>query len=279
MDMTILYIVVGICVPVALLLCVILLVELRRMMAVTKLYAGEGRDLRFVCALLRHYLPGGKWRILRHPCILADDRNCPPRADLLIIGGGGLLVLTVDDRQGHFVTPPTGDWTLWQGKGYKKVPNRFNEGRKYTSVLNNLLVRAGLSCPVVNLIILSDDDATVDDLYAENVLTCDQLIPYLKRFCKGRMLSTARQKKLREVLAAHHVRCRKALEQVVRAARQQRMEEEADNASADADDLFGRREDAPAQVDNEGTVLEAAVDPTVQAEEQNSAPETDGDLQ
>lgn len=214
MDLTILYIVVGICIPLALGLCLLLFIELSRMMAVTKLYSGEGRDLRFVCALLRHYLPGGKWRILRHPCILPNAKEAPPRADLLIIGGGGLLVLTVDDRSGHFVTPPTGDWTLWQGKGYEKVANRFAEGRKYTAVLNGLLVRAGLSCPVINIIVLSDDEATADDLYAENVLTCDQLIPYLKRFCKGRMLSTSRQKKLREVLATHHVRCRKALEQL-----------------------------------------------------------------
>lgn len=214
MNLTVLYIVVAICVPLALLLCLLLFVELRRMMAVTKLYSEEGRDLRFVCALLRHYLPGGKWRILRNPCILSNATDAPPRADLLIIGGGGLLVLTVDDRSGHFVTPPTGDWTLWQGKGHEKVANRFNDGRKYIAVLNGLVVRAGLSCPVINLLILSDDEATADDLYSENVLTCNQLIPYLKRFCKGRMLSTSKQKKLRELLAAHHVRCRKALEQV-----------------------------------------------------------------
>ncbi len=214
MDLTILYIVVGVCVPVALGLCALLFVELSRMMATAKLYSVEERDLRFVCALLRQHLPGGKWRILRHPCILNSSQDAPPRADLLIIGGGGLLVLTVDDRPGHFVTPPTGDWTIWQERSRQKVANRFNEGRKYTSVLNSLLVRAGLSCPVINIVVLSDDEATADDLYAENVLTCDQLVPYLKRFCKGRMLSTARQKKLREVLAAHHVRCRRALEQL-----------------------------------------------------------------
>jgi hypothetical protein len=119
----------------------------------------------------------------------------------------------------------------------------------------------------VNLIVLSDDEATADDLYAENVLTCDQLIPYLKRFCKGRMLSTARQKKLREVLAAHHVRCRKALEQVGRTAREQRAEQVAENGYPA--NLFGRREDAPAET-------ETAIP---QAEEQSSASEADGDPQ
>ncbi|MBO5778520.1 MAG: NERD domain-containing protein [Clostridia bacterium] len=244
MDLTILYIVVGVCVPLALGLCVLLFFELSRMMATAKLYSVAGRDLRFVCALLRQHLPGGKWRILRHPCILPNSKDAPPRADLLIIGGGGLLVLTVDDREGHFVTPPTGDWTLWKGNGYEKVANRFNEGRKYTAVLNNLVVRAGLSCPVINIIVLSDDEATADDLYAENVLTCDQLVPYLKRFCKGRMLSTARQKKLREVLASHHVRCRRALEQLDNPIYQpvSALEQEADYT---ADSLFGEESPDP----------------------------------
>lgn len=245
MDLTILYIVVAVCIPLALLLCLLLFWELRRMMAVTKLYSEEGRDLRFVCALLRHYLPGGKWRILRHPCILSDATEAPPRADLLIIGGGGLLVLTVDDRSGHFVTPPTGDWTLWQGKGYEKVANRFNDGRKYISVLNGLLVRSGLSCPVINLLILSDDEATADDLYGENVLTCNQLIPYLKRFCQGRMLSVSRQKKLREVLAAHHVRCRKALEQVEQPVSDSGFTSVLqDDSDYTADSLFGEEFDS-----------------------------------
>lgn len=262
MDQTILYIVVGACVPVALLLCLYLFWELRRMMAVAKLYSGEDRDLRFVCALLRQYLPGGKWRILRNPCVLSDDGEIPPRADLIIIGGGGLLVLTVDDREGHFITPPTGAWTLWQGKGYEKITNRFTYGRKYTSVLNSLLVRAGLSCPIGNLVVLSDDEATIDDLYAENVLTCDQLIPYLKRFCKGKMLSKSKQKKLREVLAAHHVRCRKTLEQAVRMSRESRASRSEQSDRYTADSIFGKAspEERSSRAQVPGEAADADVD-------------------
>ena len=207
-----LYIVFGVSAVVALALCAVLALGIRKGIAVAKLYAGRGRDLRFVCALLRHYLPGGKWRILRSPCLLSDHNGAPPRADLMVIGGGGVLILTVDDRPGHFSTPPTGDWTYWQDGEMVKVPNRFTEGRQYITVVNSLLVRAGVSCPVLNLIVLSDDFAGADDLYAENVMTGNQLVPYVKRFCKGGMLTTKQQQHLRQVIASHHAKCRKALE-------------------------------------------------------------------
>ncbi len=208
-----LYIILIVGALVALALGAVLIIALRRSMSVAKLYAARGRDLRFVCALLRYYLPGGKWRILRNPCLLSDDKGAPPRADLLIIGGGGVLILTVDERTGRFSTPPTGDWTHWQeGAGSHRVPNRFTEGRQYTATVNGLLVRAGISCPVINLIVMSDDHVTADDLYAENVMTCDQLVPYVKRFCKRGMLKSATQKRLRDLLVAHHVKCKKALE-------------------------------------------------------------------
>ncbi len=230
----ILYIIVGIAIPVALLLCVILALGLRRAIAVAKLYSGRGRDLRFVCALLRYYLPGGKWRILRNPCLLSDHDGAPPRADLVIVGGGGVLILTVDDRKGHFSTPPTEDWTYWLDGSFEKIPNRFTEGRQYTSVVNGLLVRAGISCPVINLIVLSDDHVAADDLYSENVLTCNHLVPYVKRFCKGGMLSKKTQKRLREIIVAHHAKCRKALESSEAAAVYSRTE----RSELTADELF-----------------------------------------
>lgn len=241
----ILYIVVGVAIPVALALCAVLALGLRRSMATAKLYSGRGRDLRFVCALLRYHLPGGKWRILRSPCLLSEHRGVSPRADLLIIGGGGVLILTVDDRAGHFSTPSTGDWTHWQDGEMEKIPNRFAEGRQYTSVVNGILVRAGISCPVINLIVLSDDYAAADDLYAENVLTCNQLVPYVQRFCKRGMLSKKNQKRLREILAAHHVKSRKALE-----AGDPASKNEPKKAGFTAADLF----DAPASR-GDGTVV------------------------
>lgn len=207
-----LYVVVGIAIPVALLLSVILGLELYRMFGVTNLYRSKGRDLQFVCALLRYYLPGGKWRILRNPCLLTDETVAPCRADLLVIGGGGVMILTVDDRYGHFSTPPVGNWTIWQdGKG-RRIPNRFAEGRQYISAINGILVRSGITCPVVSHVVLSDDSAVADDLYSENIYTGAQLVPYVKRFCNGKSLSRKEQMMLREAIVAHHRRCREVIE-------------------------------------------------------------------
>lgn len=241
MDKPLLYIVFVVSAVVALTLCGILALSIRKGVAVAKLYAGRGRDLRFVCALLRHYLPGGKWRILRSPCLLADHRGAPPRADLIVLGGGGVLILTVDDRPGHFSTPATGDWTHWQEGEMEKVPNRFTEGRQYISVVNGLLVRAGISCPVMNIIVLSDDFAGADDLYAENVMTGNQLVPYVKRFCKGSMLTTKQQQHLRQVIASHHAKCRKALESGEASAKAN------SDAPLTATNLFGDAAPAPAE--------------------------------
>lgn len=205
-----LYYVVGISIPLALLLSVVLGIELYRMFGVAGLYRLPERDLRFVCSLLRFYLPGGKWRILRNPYLLTDDKVAPCRADLIIIGGGGVMILTVEERRGHFSTPPSGNWTLWQdGKG-QRIPNRFAEGRQYVSAVNNILMRCGITCPVVSHVVLSDDSAIVDDLYNENVYTGAQLVPYVKKFCKGKALTKQEQMRLREAIAAHHSRCREA---------------------------------------------------------------------
>ena len=234
-----LYIIVGASIFVALALCAVLVMNIRKGMTLAKLYATGGRDFRFVCTLLRHELPGGKWRILRNPCLLSDDHGAPPRADLVVIGGGGVLILTVEERGGHFSTPPTGDWTHWDDGEMEKLPNRFTEGRQYQSVLNGLLVRAGVSCPVMNIVVLSDDFAGADDLYAENVMTGNKLVPYVKRVCKGSMLSTKQQQHLRQVIATHHAKCRKALESADAAAKQ------AEEAPITAGNLFGDAAPAP----------------------------------
>ncbi len=251
-----LYIVVGIAIPVALLLCVILALELRRLMGVINLYHVPQRDMQFVGSLLRFYLPGGKWRILQRPCLLTDNRVAPTRADLVIIGGKGVMVLTVDDRKGHFSTPATGSWTLWQdGKG-QRIPNRFNEGWQYVDVIQRIMAENGISCPVYNHIVLSDDYAKFDDLHSENVFTGAQLVPYARGFCKGKELSKEDQQKLREAIAAHHRSCREKIAKAkqIKAAEQADATEKIEIPMNLLESLLGNAQ-APANEQNENTEI------------------------
>ena len=211
-----LYIVEAIAIPAALLLCVILAAELRKLMGVTHLYREPGRDIRFARSLLGLYVPGAKWRIIEKPCFFTDDRIAPAHADLLIVGKKGVMILTVDPRGGHFSTPPTGAWTMWQdGKG-QRIPNRFDEGWKYADVIQQIMEKNGIDCPVSNCILLSDDDALIDDLYSENVFTGAQLVPHAKWFCKGRGLSQKKQKTLIAAINAYGQECRKSIEEAKR---------------------------------------------------------------
>ena len=206
------YIIVGIAIPLALLLSFVLAMELKKMFGVANLYRAPARDLRFICSLLLFFTPGGKWRILRNPCLLTDQGVASPRADVVVIGGGGVMILTVDQRKGHFTTPAIGPWTIWEdGKGVR-IPNRFIEGRQYVSAIHSILVKNSITCPVFNHVVLSDDYAMVDDLYNENVYTGAQLVPYVKHFCNEKVLSKKDQMRLREAIAAHHRRCRQIVE-------------------------------------------------------------------
>lgn len=204
------YIIVAVAIPLALGLSAILALELRKMLRVANLYRTPERDLRFICSLLFLNIPGGKWRILKNPCLLTDSSVAANRADIVIIGGGGVMVLTVDDRKGNFSTPALGPWTHWEDGKAIRIPNRFVEGRQYVSALHSILVKNSITCPVFNHVVLSDDYAMADDLYNENVYTGAQLVPYVKQFCKDRVLSKKEQLRLREAIAAHHRRCRQA---------------------------------------------------------------------
>ena len=213
-----LYIIVAIAVPVALLLAAIIAMELRKLLVLANLYRSRSRDMHFVSGLVGLYLPGKKRRMLVEPCLLTNDSAAPANADLVILGGKGVMILTVDERTGHFSTPPTGSWTLWDGGKGSRIPNRFNEGWQYATVINRIMAENGISCPVYNHIVLSDDDVRIDDLYSDNVFTGAQLVPYVKWFCRGRDLSPKKQKKLRAALLAHHDKCTRAIEEAKRKA-------------------------------------------------------------
>lgn len=177
--------------------------------SLTLLYAQNGRDYRFVCELLRLY--GDKNVLIKSPCLLKKYGDVPPRADAVIVGGGGVLILTVVDEPGQFSTPASGSWSVWQADEMKRLPNAFLPGRQYTSVLSGLLVKCGLSCPIVSAVVLTDDHATIDSLHEANVITAGDLIPYVKNFCRRRALGRGGQEKLKKAIKQHHEQCLRQL--------------------------------------------------------------------
>lgn len=191
------------------LLTIYLVTALCKRHSLSQLYADSARDFRFVCELLRRFTD--KKCIIKNPCLLRSYGTVSPRADALIVGGGGVLILTVLDEAGQYSAPVSGSWTVWQNGEMKKIPNAFLPGRQYTSVITSLLVKCGISCPVVNLVVLTDDHATVDSLHGEFVLTCKDLVPYVKGFCRSHALGTSGQEKLKKAIRQHHELCQKQL--------------------------------------------------------------------
>lgn len=192
-----------------LLLAIYLVTVLLKQHNLHRLYAENARDFRFVCELLRLFID--KDSIIKNPCLLKNYDTVSPRADALIVGGGGLLVLTVIDEPGQYSTPPSGNWTVWQNGEMKQIPNGFRAGKQYVSVLTNIMMKNGLSCPVVNLVVLTDDHAELDSLHEENVLTGDLLVPYVKDFNRRRALGRGGQAKLIKAIKQHHEHCLRRL--------------------------------------------------------------------
>lgn len=190
-------------------LAIYLVMSLMKRHALRQLYADGARDFRFVCELLRLYTK--KDSVIKNPCLLRSYGDIPSRADALVVGGGGLLILTVIDEPGQYSTPANGNWSIWQGLDRKQIPNAFLPGKQYTSVLTSVLMKNGLSCPIVNVVVLTDDHAEVDSLYDENVLTGDRLVPYVKAFCRGRALGRGGQEKLKKAIREHHEQCQRRL--------------------------------------------------------------------
>lgn len=179
-----------------------LITALLKQHALRQLYADGARDFRFVCELLRLFT--NKEGIVKNPCLLRSYGDIPPRADAVVVGGGGLLLLTVVDAPGQYSTPASGNWSVWQDGEVKQIPNAFLPGKQYASVLSSILMKNGISCPVVSVVVLTDDHAHVDSLYEENVLTADKLVPYVQSFAHRRALGRSGQAKLIKAIKQHH---------------------------------------------------------------------------
>lgn len=252
-----LYIVVAIAVPTALLLAVIIGLELRKLFGCIHLYRSPCRDIRFVNELLGLYVPGKKQRILQNPCLFPNEKMMQQSSTLLFFGGKGVMILTVESRTGHYSTPPTGAWTLWQGGKGHHLPNGFDKGWRYADVISRIMAENKITCPIVNHVVLSDDDARIDDLYSDNVFTGAQLVPYAKWFCRGRDLSPRNQKKLREAILAYQAKCMAEIEEAKEKAAAEKAKQSMDFfagllgdadefADAPADEIADAPTDAPA---------------------------------
>lgn len=192
-----------------LLISVYLIAYLLKRHSLSRLYDQNGRDFRFICELLRLY--GDKNTIIKNPCLMKNYGSVSPRADAVIVGGGGVLILTVLDEPGQYSTPASGSWSVWQAGEAKRLPNAFLPGRQYISVISGILVKCGLSCPVVNAVVLTDDHATIDSLHEANVMTANDLVAYVNAFCRRRALGRGGQEKLKKAIRQHHEQCQRQL--------------------------------------------------------------------
>lgn len=202
-----------------------LIVALVKRHSLNQLYDDSARDFRFVCELLRLYTR--KDNIIKNPCLLRSYGDISPRADALVVGGGGVMILTVVDEPGQFSAPAAGNWTVWQEGEAKRIPNAFLPGKQYTSVISSILMKNGLSCPIINVVVLTDDHAKVDSLHEANVLTGDRLVPCVREFNRRRALGKSGQAKLKKALKQHHEQCQRKLSTAM-----------ADTMTGDAIDAF-----------------------------------------
>lgn len=177
--------------------------------ALGQLYATGIRDFRFVAALLRLF--GNKKGVIKNPCLLRSYSDIPPRADLVIVGGGGVLIVTVVEGAGQYTTPANEDWTVWLDGEMKKIPCGFRAGKRYASVVSKILMKNGISCPIQNVVVLTDDYAKIDTLHSENVMTANDLIPFVQAFDRRRALSSGQQQLLKSAIKQHHELCQRQL--------------------------------------------------------------------
>ncbi len=183
-----------------------LIPEIMKYSKVNKLGSSGIRDKRFASELLSVYF---KKNVIENPYLLRSDKDCRPDADLLVVCEGGIIVLTVEDREGYFETPKNGDWTYRFEDEYQRIPNPFERGMYYANACSNIAKRNGISCPVYNLVLLTNDDAEYNDASGDGVLTNDMLIACVKSIKYKRKISVEETNRLIELIKQNDSHCRK----------------------------------------------------------------------
>ena len=183
-----------------------LIPEITKYSKVNKLNSSRIRDKRFATGLLSVYF---KKNIVENPYLLRTDKDCRPDADLLIICEGGIIVLSVEDREGYFETPKKGIWTLRNSEEVKRIPNLFERGLHYANACANIAKRNGIACPIFNLVLLSDDNAEYDEASGDGILTNDMLVSCIKSIKNKQKISSEEVARLVELFKQNDSHCRK----------------------------------------------------------------------
>ena len=99
-------------------LAVYIILAIRRRSYIAALYSSNVRDSRFAYSLLKIFF--GKY-VLRSLYLLKDQTEISPRADVIAVHRGGLVIITVLDKKGTYVTPPNESWTLTTEEGMQRI--------------------------------------------------------------------------------------------------------------------------------------------------------------
>lgn len=190
----------------AVLILFYLIPEITKYAKVNKLNSSNIRDKRFASGLLSVYF---KKNVIESPYLLRTDKDCRPDADLLVVCEGGIVVISVEDREGYFVTPKKGAWTVQQEEEVKRIPNLFERGMYYVSACSNIAKRNGIACPIFNLVLLSDDNAEYDEASGDSVLTNDILVSCIKRIKRKDKITSDEVERLVELFRQNDTYCRK----------------------------------------------------------------------
>ena len=183
-----------------------LIPEIIKYCKVSKLNKSRIRDKRFASELLSLYY---KNNVVKNPYLLRSDKDCRPDADLVVVCEGGIVVISVEDRPGFYETPKKGIWTLSNYGEVKRIPNLFERGMYYVSACANIARRNGISCPIFNLVLLSDYSADYDKATGDGVITNDILVACIKSIKRKAKISAEEVAKLVELLKQNDTYCRK----------------------------------------------------------------------
>ena len=201
-----LYIVLALCCALALALALYLFFAIRKRSYVSAIYSSKVRDCRFAYALLKMYFPKN---VIRSPYLLKNPAGISPKADVVAVLRGGILIITVLDKKGFYLTPSDKEWTLTAEEGIVRLPNAVKQSSQYENAIDDILIKAGIpSQPVIRVALLSNDKAKFDPLYPESILTGDMLIPFCKNLNKTPIMGAKTQKQIMEALNRHHKSCK-----------------------------------------------------------------------